>query len=159
MIASINAALADGITKIEVSFPPVPNLEEVDFGTAVNQQFSNEIRKELGVSGKAYGSDVRRNLVDFANHFWACRSVECRIPQITAVTIFAAAISPLTSHTHFCLTRLMVRAAGSLGCAGRGSRSRSGIATRRARKTQRPVGQVGGPGWEECQSQWHALAR
>eukprot|EP00961_Rhodomonas_salina_P273372 3693948-Rhodomonas_salina.4 len=34
---------------MEVTFPPVPNLEEVDFGTALNFQFSKEIREEMGI--------------------------------------------------------------------------------------------------------------
>jgi len=88
MISAINCAMADGITRMEVSFPPVPNLEEVDFGTAVNQQFSNEIRAAMGVDGKEHGSSVRRNLVDFANHYWASRlSTLCGVPAGKSVYI------------------------------------------------------------------------
>ncbi len=40
----INVSDSRLFDRMEVSFPPVPNLEEVDFGTALNQQFAAEVR-------------------------------------------------------------------------------------------------------------------
>ncbi len=73
MKGAVQAALAAGIKRMEVRIDPVPNLEEVDLGTALNQQFSFEIRAELGLADKAYKTEVRRNLVDWANHHWALK--------------------------------------------------------------------------------------
>lgn len=73
MLAAVQAARADGITKMEVTFPPVPNLEEVDFGTALNFQFSKEIREEMGILDVKMKTEVRRALVDWANLHWARR--------------------------------------------------------------------------------------
>lgn len=71
MIAAVSAALADGVKRMEVRFDPVPNLEEVDLGTALNQQFSFEVRQEMDLEDVKYKTDVRRSLVDWANHHWA----------------------------------------------------------------------------------------
>jgi hypothetical protein len=44
-IAAVRAALANGVNRMEVRFDCVPNLEEVELGTALNQQFSFEVRE------------------------------------------------------------------------------------------------------------------
>lgn len=58
---------------IEVQFPPVPNLDEVRFGTPLNKKFgTNVIAKDLKVvGGYKPGSDVSRYLVSYSNVFWA----------------------------------------------------------------------------------------
>jgi len=71
MVTAVQAALADGVTRMEVRFDCVPNLEEVDLGTALNQKFSVEIREDMGLGEKKYKTEIRRNLVDWANHHWA----------------------------------------------------------------------------------------
>ncbi|EKX41063.1 hypothetical protein GUITHDRAFT_48967, partial [Guillardia theta CCMP2712] len=71
MLKAVGQALADGLTRMEVNFPPVPNLEEVDFGTALNQQFAIEIRDVLGMEDQKYKIEVRRSLIDFANLYWS----------------------------------------------------------------------------------------
>ena len=73
MVGAVKAALANGITRMEVRFDCVPNLEEVQLGTALNQQFSLELREELGLADVKYKTEVRRNLVDWANHYWASK--------------------------------------------------------------------------------------
>lgn len=69
----INNALASGKQKIEVNFPPVPNVDEVKFGTPLNQRFGKTVvAKELGVpGGYKPGSDVSRELIAFSNIYWA----------------------------------------------------------------------------------------
>ena len=71
MLKAVGQALADGLTRVEVNFPPVPNLEEVDFGTALNQQFAIEVREALGMEDQKYKIEVRRSLIDFANLYWS----------------------------------------------------------------------------------------
>jgi len=58
---------------IEVNFPPVPNVEEVKFGTPLNQKFGTSIvSKELKVKGGYKpGSELSRNLIAFSNIYWA----------------------------------------------------------------------------------------
>lgn len=57
---------------LEVSFPPVPNLEEVDFGTPLNKRFSTRVASALGArGGYRPGSLASRNQVSFANLYWA----------------------------------------------------------------------------------------
>lgn len=70
---AVGKAVSAGKTKIEVNFPPVPNLDEVKFGTALNQKFGTTvIAKDLQVvGGYKPGSDVSRNLVAFSNIYWA----------------------------------------------------------------------------------------
>lgn len=70
---AVAKAVAAGINKIEVQFPPVPNLDEVKFGTPLNQKFGkNIVAKELRIPGGYYpGSDISRFQVAFANMYWA----------------------------------------------------------------------------------------
>lgn len=55
------------------SFFSVPNVEEVRFGTPLNQKFGTSVvAKELGVpGGYKPGSDVSRQLIGFSNMYWA----------------------------------------------------------------------------------------
>jgi len=70
---SVGKAIAAGKKKIEVNFPPVPNVEEVKFGTPLNQKFGvNVIAKDLKVKGGYRpGSELSRNLIGFSNIYWA----------------------------------------------------------------------------------------
>jgi len=71
--ASVSKAIASGKMQMEVNFPPVPNLEEVRFGTPLNQKLGKDvISKNLKIEGgyKA-GSNVSRNLVAYSNIYWA----------------------------------------------------------------------------------------
>lgn len=97
----ISNALAAGYDKIEVQFPPVPNVDEVSaalfripsiefiylisslpfclfsiqvkFGTPLNKQFgTNVVGKDLKVpGGYKPGSNLSRELVAFSNIYWA----------------------------------------------------------------------------------------
>ena len=60
-------------TKIEVNFPPVPNVEEVKFGTPLNQKFGkNVVAKDLKFKGGYKpGSEVSRQLIAYSNVYWA----------------------------------------------------------------------------------------
>lgn len=70
--ASISRAISAGITNMEVQFPPVPNVDEVKFGTPLNQKFGMElVAKDLKVKGGYRpGSDVSRNLLAYSNIYW-----------------------------------------------------------------------------------------
>jgi hypothetical protein len=71
--SAVSRACSAGKRKMEVNFPPVPNLEEVRFGTPLNQKFGTEvIARDLKVKGGYKpGSNVSRQLVGFSNVFWA----------------------------------------------------------------------------------------
>uniref|UniRef100_A0A7S1Z767 DUF1995 domain-containing protein n=1 Tax=Trieres chinensis TaxID=1514140 RepID=A0A7S1Z767_TRICV len=70
---AVAKAISSGKKKIEVNFPPVPNVEEVKFGTPLNQKFGkNILAKDLKVvGGYKPGSDLSRNLIAYANIYWA----------------------------------------------------------------------------------------
>jgi len=59
--------------KIEVNFPPVPNVEEVKFGTPLNQKFGkNMVGKDLKIpGGYKPGSELSRQLIAYSNIYWA----------------------------------------------------------------------------------------
>ncbi|CAB9510798.1 expressed unknown protein [Seminavis robusta] len=69
----ISNALSAGYDKIEVNFPAVPNVDEVKFGTPLNKKFGTSVvARDLGVvGGYTPGSEVSRELVAFANIYWA----------------------------------------------------------------------------------------
>lgn len=71
MVGAVKAARAAGLKQMEVSFPAVPNLEEVSFGTALNQQFQIQSANYLGMGDKANYMAVKRSPVDYANSYWA----------------------------------------------------------------------------------------
>eukprot|EP00565_Helicotheca_tamesis_P005854 CAMPEP_0185730014 /NCGR_PEP_ID=MMETSP1171-20130828/8107_1 /TAXON_ID=374046 /ORGANISM="Helicotheca tamensis, Strain CCMP826" /LENGTH=293 /DNA_ID=CAMNT_0028398985 /DNA_START=1 /DNA_END=882 /DNA_ORIENTATION=+ len=69
---AVSKAISAGKKNIEVNFPPVPNLDEVKFGTPLNQKFGKSIASNLKFAGGYKpGSDVSRNLVGYANIYWA----------------------------------------------------------------------------------------
>jgi hypothetical protein len=70
---AVGKAVAAGKTKIEVNFPPVPNVEEVRFGTPLNQKFGMQVvAKDLAVTGGYRpGSEVSRQLIAYSNVYWA----------------------------------------------------------------------------------------
>jgi len=70
---ALSKAVSAGKTKIEVQFPPVPNVEEVKFGTPLNQKFGKQVlQRDLNVSGGYKpGSDLSRYLIAYANVYWA----------------------------------------------------------------------------------------
>ncbi|OEU09928.1 hypothetical protein FRACYDRAFT_248179 [Fragilariopsis cylindrus CCMP1102] len=70
---AVGAAISSGKKNIEVNLPAVPNLEEVKFGTPLNQKFSKTIvTKDLKVKGGYYpGSDIARQQLSYANMYWA----------------------------------------------------------------------------------------
>ena len=70
---AVSKAIAAGKTKIEINFPPVPNLDEVRFGTPLNQKFGQSIvAPNLKLPGGYFpGSDIARQQVAFANMYWA----------------------------------------------------------------------------------------
>ena len=71
-VQAVGRATKAGQRQIEVSFPSVPNLEEVDFGTPLNKKFGADVAKQLGVpGGYKPASLVSRNQIAFGNVFWA----------------------------------------------------------------------------------------
>lgn len=94
---AVSKAIAAGKSKIEVNFPPVPNVDgkkvivfacgrnleshfcifspEVKFGTPLNQKFGKSVlAKDLGIpGGYKPGSELSRQLIAFANVYWAKR--------------------------------------------------------------------------------------
>ena len=73
--AAISKAIQAGERNMEVQFPPVPNVDEVKFGTPLNQKFgTNLVARDLKVKGGYKpGSKVSRNLLAYANIYWAKR--------------------------------------------------------------------------------------
>ncbi|CAM9475372.1 unnamed protein product [Discosporangium mesarthrocarpum] len=70
MIAGTKSALRKG-KPVEVCFFPVPNFDEVKFGTPTNQAFGKEVAKDLGMGEYKPGSTIRTYLVEFSNVYWA----------------------------------------------------------------------------------------
>ena len=70
---AISKALSSGIKNMEVQFPPVPNVDEVKFGTPLNQKFGTTlVARDLKVKGGYKpGSKVSRNLLAYSNIYWA----------------------------------------------------------------------------------------
>ena len=70
---AVGKAVSAGKRKIEVNFPPVPNVEEVRFGTPLNQKFGKAVvGKDLSVKGGYMpGSNLSRNLIAYSNMYWA----------------------------------------------------------------------------------------
>ena len=91
---AVGKAIAAGKMNIEVQFPPVPNLDEVRFGTPLNQKFGTQVvANELKVQGGYRpGSELSRQLVAFANVHWAKRLAgACRGPMLgKPVTVLSA---------------------------------------------------------------------
>lgn len=56
---------------VEVCFFPVPNIDEVSFGTALNKAFGVEVASDLGMDGYKPGSTIRTYLVQYSNVYWA----------------------------------------------------------------------------------------
>ena len=56
---------------VEICFFPVPNIEEVQFGTALNKAFGTEVAKDLGMGDYKPGSTIRTYLVQYSNVYWA----------------------------------------------------------------------------------------
>ena len=58
---------------MEVQFPPVPNVDEVKFGTPLNQKFGSQlVARDLKIrGGYKPGSNVSRNLLAYSNVYWA----------------------------------------------------------------------------------------
>lgn len=73
--SAVERAVRAGKNKIEVNFPPVPNVDEVKFGTPLNQRFGKTcVAPGLKVNGGYKpGSNLSRQLIAFANIFWAKR--------------------------------------------------------------------------------------
>jgi len=70
---AVQKAVAAGKTKIEVNFPPVPNVDEVKFGTSLNKKFGESvIAPGLKIQGGYKpGSNLSRNLIAYSNVYWA----------------------------------------------------------------------------------------
>jgi predicted CopG family antitoxin len=73
--AAISRAVASGKRIMEVQFPPVPNVDEVKFGTPLNQKFGqSQLARDLKCKGGYKpGSKLSRNLLPYANIYWAKR--------------------------------------------------------------------------------------
>lgn len=85
---AVSKAIRAGYTKIEVNFPPVPNLEEVKFGTPLNLKFGKTvIAKDLKITGGYRpGSDVSRNLVAYSNVYWAKKIADATRNSVGVLT-------------------------------------------------------------------------
>mmetsp|Transcript_17364 Transcript_17364/g.38041 ORF Transcript_17364/g.38041 Transcript_17364/m.38041 type:complete len:282 (+) Transcript_17364:212-1057(+) len=70
---AVGAAISSGKINIEVNLPPVPNVEEVRFGTPLNKKFGKTVvAKDLKVQGGYFpGSDISRQQLSYANIYWA----------------------------------------------------------------------------------------
>lgn len=56
-----------------MNFPPVPNVEEVRFGTPLNQKFGTKVvARDLKITGGYKpGSELSRQLIAYSNIYWA----------------------------------------------------------------------------------------
>jgi hypothetical protein len=70
MIKATKAALGKGVKYIEVLFDPVPNLDEVAFGTAWNQKLRKEVSATLKVPDYATNRGGPSTL-EWSNIYWA----------------------------------------------------------------------------------------
>jgi len=70
---AVAKAISSGKKKIEVNFPPVPNVEEVRFGTPLNKKFGTSVvAKDLKFEGGYKpGSEISRQLIAYSNIYWA----------------------------------------------------------------------------------------
>lgn len=77
---------------VEICFFPVPNLEEVSFGTATNKAFGIEVAKDLGMAEYKPGSTIRTYLVQYSNIYWAKKVCErsCARPLFVFVSFLLA---------------------------------------------------------------------
>ncbi|CAM9234552.1 unnamed protein product [Sphacelaria rigidula] len=70
IVACTKSALKTG-KPVEVCFFPVPNIDEVAFGTATNKAFGIEVAADLGMGEYKPGSTIRTYLVAYSNVYWA----------------------------------------------------------------------------------------
>jgi hypothetical protein len=86
---AVSKAVAAGKTKIEVNFPPVPNVEEVRFGTPLNQKFGRQVvAKDLAVQGGYRpGSELSRQLIAYSNVYWAVSLKKCHGGRVMVLYI------------------------------------------------------------------------
>jgi Domain of unknown function (DUF1995) len=89
---AVSNAVAAGRTQIEVQFPPVPNLDEVRFGTPLNQRFGRTVvGPDLRVpGGYVPGADLARQQVAFANVYWAKKIAAAVGGFGTSVQVYSA---------------------------------------------------------------------
>ncbi|KAA8496652.1 hypothetical protein FVE85_0381 [Porphyridium purpureum] len=82
---SVMRAQDQGIRGMEVSFPAVPNLDEIDFGTATNQKFAEMLAGDELMTGYR---KVRKYLLAYANVFWALQVTQTALkPEETAIIL------------------------------------------------------------------------
>eukprot|EP00607_Mallomonas_marina_P009520 CAMPEP_0182417898 /NCGR_PEP_ID=MMETSP1167-20130531/2347_1 /TAXON_ID=2988 /ORGANISM="Mallomonas Sp, Strain CCMP3275" /LENGTH=335 /DNA_ID=CAMNT_0024591749 /DNA_START=208 /DNA_END=1215 /DNA_ORIENTATION=+ len=87
MIKSVKAALSKKVQFIEVLFDPVPNLDEVAFGTVMNKKFRQEVSAELKVPDYATNRGGPSTL-EWSNLYWASRLVNgIGSPKAVAISL------------------------------------------------------------------------
>lgn len=64
---------------VELCFFPVPNIDEVQFGTSLNKAFGTEVAKDLGMGEYKPGSTIRTYLVQYSNIYWAKKVSEVSV--------------------------------------------------------------------------------
>lgn len=91
LATAVSRATSNNIKKLEINIPPVPNLDEVRFGTPLNRKFGiNIISKELNIpGGYVPGSDLSRQQVAFANMYWA-KIVSANVGWKKQVTVLSS---------------------------------------------------------------------
>ncbi len=73
MSGAIARAHADGVRQMELQWPVVPNLEEIEAGTRLNQLFGFLVAADLGLTSRAQYPLIKRYLASFSNLYWAKR--------------------------------------------------------------------------------------
>ena len=74
MISAVKASLAKKESLIEVIFDPVPNLDEVTYGTPWNLKFRKEVNTNLKVTDAATKRSAP-SILEWSNIYWANRLV------------------------------------------------------------------------------------
>jgi len=86
MTSSAKSALSKH-RQIEIFFNPVPNLDEIDFGTPLNQEFGKEMAVDLGLPEYKPGSLARRYLLQFSQIYWAKQLAQALPGNIYVATL------------------------------------------------------------------------
>lgn len=89
MASAVKAAVKDRVPFAEIICPPIPNIEELDFGTALNQRYNKEVAARL----KAPENVVRKASLAYANVDWANRVAQ-KIGKRTLLCAFDATVPP-----------------------------------------------------------------
>ncbi|CDF35649.1 unnamed protein product [Chondrus crispus] len=74
---AVDRAYSSGVRKMELQWPTVPNLEEIEAGTKLNFEFGKQVSRNLGMATQSDYPLIKRYLAQFCNLYWAKRIASC----------------------------------------------------------------------------------